>query len=185
MYGSKILTQVSFPVEKNDPELKQLIADMRATLANIPTGVGLAAPQVGVLKRVFLGEDNKVFINPIITTFGKETKMGEEGCLSIPRIYAPVRRSKKVTVTWRDQRWAEHSEEFEGTLLNEGTPDEKETLEAIVIQHELDHLDGILFTEKTGDVYKQRMRADLQKFLKREMPYTVNYPVVFQEGNGD
>lgn len=118
------------------PEIRQLVADMAQTMEEA-YGVGLAAPQIGELIRLFVydvGEGPKAVINPrILRTSGEET--GSEGCLSIPRLHGDVPRAVKVTATWLDQ----HGRKVRKTL---------EGFTARVFQHEYDHLFGILFTDK-------------------------------------
>jgi peptide deformylase len=155
---AKVLTQKSKLVTDFGPKLKHLIADMVDTLEACvdPVGVGLAAPQIGVALRIFIcrpdsKSKSRVFINPeilqiqpFIKTTGQtaKKKLGEskdealEGCLSIPRIWSPVTRPQQIKITWQDERGKHHQKDFEG-------------FEAVIIQHEIDHLNGILFTERS------------------------------------
>lgn len=140
------LIEPSTKVHKFDEKLHKLIADMHDTLAHTtdPKGVGLAAPQVGVNIRLFLAKPNdrvntKVFINPeIVTSEDGESKRTKksllEGCLSIPNIWGKVKRKKLVKLTWQDQHGKSYTKVFNGFV-------------ATIIQHEVDHLDGILFTK--------------------------------------
>lgn len=140
--GNPVLREVSQPVRKVNAEIKKLVAEMFDTLA-LEQGVGLAAPQVGVNKRVVIidcsHEGTKPFalINPeIIKASGKED--GDEGCLSIPGVFLPVSRATKIKVKARDindRQWIFEAEDFL----------------ARVIQHELDHLDGKLFVDHVKD----------------------------------
>lgn len=134
-------------VSRFDKKLKQLIHEMSQTLlATVdPKGVGLAAPQVGILKRLFLAKPTEkakisVFINPKITSESDEIRKRKaknkllEGCLSIPNVWGKVNRKRKVAVTYQDLGGKHYTKEFTGFL-------------ATIIQHEIDHLDGILFTK--------------------------------------
>jgi peptide deformylase len=140
-----VLRAVAAPVTNFDQQLKKLIAEMRETMYEAP-GIGLAAPQVGVSSRVFVmdvSEDRSgfaAFVNPeIISRAGKE--QSEEGCLSIPGFRETIQRSKKVVV----RAQTETGEWFEC---------EAEELEAFCVQHELDHLNGVLFTDHLSRLKK-------------------------------
>ena len=145
--GDEILRKHSKPIKEMTPRLRQLIDDMFETMYD-DNGVGLAAPQVGILKRLFVidcgsAEDDKpcpyVFINPqILETEGEVTE--SEGCLSVPGRFAPVPRPERVKVRALDRNMKEFTLEAEGLL-------------ARCICHENDHLDGILYVDKaTGPV---------------------------------
>lgn len=134
-------------VKKIDKKLSEMIIQMKQTLdaTSDPIGVGLAAPQVGILLRIFLVEARKdgkclVFINPKIESFVDEVTVKKrkrrvlEGCLSIPTIWGRVKRKKEVTVTYQNEKGKHLKKTFKGFL-------------ATVIQHEIDHLEGILFTK--------------------------------------
>lgn len=137
----EILRKRSKEVESIDNKVRELVLDMLDTMYK-NDGVGLAAPQVGILKRIIvydIGEGPKVMVNPVITkTSGMQT--GEEGCLSSPNVFGMVDRPAIVHVKAFD---------IEG---KEVTVKAKE-LEAIVICHETDHLDGVLFLDKAYDLY--------------------------------
>lgn len=140
--GDRILTKTSRPVEEMTPKLRKLIDDMLDTMYD-SFGVGLAAPQVGMLKRIVVidvGDGPYVLINPVITeTSGEQT--GEEGCLSLPGKSGIVTRPNVVTVEALD----EEMKPF--TLTGEG-------LLARAICHECEHLDGILYVEHVqGEVH--------------------------------
>lgn len=157
-YGAKVLTEKAAPVTTFDEDLARLVADMFETMYDAP-GVGLAAPQVGVSKRLFVMDCSKehdrrfVFINPeIVLTEGLQT--GDEGCLSFPGIYFEVERAARVVVRAQNVR----GEWFEGDFLD---------LEARCVLHEYDHLEGDLFIDKASPLRRELIRRKIQK-LKRE-----------------
>ena len=159
-YPSSILRGKSVPVQPNDESIKQLVENMAETMYAAP-GIGLAAPQVGVLKRVVVidisnKDDGKknliVLINPKIKC-SEEKIVGEEGCLSIPEVYGDVLRSKTVEVNFFDYTGKERQLTAEGLL-------------ARVIQHEVDHLDGILFIDRMSKVKRDLLKAKLRKLSK-------------------
>ena len=153
------LRAIAEPIAQIDDEIKQLAKDMLDTMYEAP-GIGLAAPQVGELKRIVVmdlakeGEtpDPIVMVNPEILKYSDETVVTEEGCLSIPELYYDVERPAEVTVRYTD---------LEGKVI------ERDAIErlAICIQHELDHLDGVLYID-----YLSRLKRDrvLKKFQKAE-----------------
>ena len=151
-YGEPVLREKALPVKEVNPEILNLIKDMAETMYT-DSGVGLAAPQVGVSKRIIIidGEEDGliVLINPMIVKSEGEV-VAEEGCLSVPGIYSQVKRASKVTVK----------------ALNEnGDPIEitKEALTARALQHEIDHLDGILFIDRIGRMERQILLNKLKK----------------------
>ena len=151
-YGEPVLREKSLPVKEITPEILNLIRDMAETMY-AASGVGLAAPQVGVTKRIIIidGEEEGliVLVNPMMVKSEGEV-IEEEGCLSIPGVYSEVKRSLKVTVK----------------ALNEsGDPIEitKEGLMARALQHEIDHLEGILFVDRIGKVKRQLLLNKLKK----------------------
>lgn len=151
-YGDPILREKALLVEEITPDILNLIKDMAETMY-ADSGVGLAAPQVGVSKRIItIDEDEEkllVLLNPeIIKSEGEAVE--EEGCLSVPGVYSEVKRSLKVAVK----------------ALNEnGDPIEitKEGLTARALQHEIDHLNGILFIDKIGRMERQILLNKLKK----------------------
>ena len=159
-YGEPVLEQKSEPVAEFDtPELRQLVADMWETMY-AAKGVGLAAPQIGLKKRISVidisvGEneaDKIVIINPeIVSREGKQT--GEEGCLSIPGFREPVSRASKVSVRARNEKGE--------TIELEG-----EELLARAFQHEIDHLDGILFINHLSSLKRDIIRLKIKKLHK-------------------
>ena len=151
-YGESILREKSLPVEEITPEILNLIKDMAETMYTA-SGVGLAASQVGVPKRIILvdGEEDGliVLINPMIIKSEGEVA-AEEGCLSVPDIYSQVKRSSKVTI----KALSENGDPIE--ITNEG-------LIARALQHEIDHLDGILFIDRIGRMERQILLNKLKK----------------------
>lgn len=153
------LTTACEPVEAIDGALKGLMDDMLDTMYAAP-GIGLAAPQVGVLKRFFVvdvGEDEardpRFFINPEITARSDTKSVYEEGCLSLPKQFADVERADTVSVRYQDRTGTERTLEADGML-------------ARCIQHEMDHLDGILFTDHLS-MLKRRMILRRMAKVKR------------------
>jgi peptide deformylase len=146
------------PVTEFDDELRRLVADMFETMYEAP-GIGLAATQVDVHKRLLVmdvSEDRSrpmVLINPEILEAEGEEEM-DEGCLSVPGCYEPVRRAGKIRVRARN----EHGETFEI---------EAEGLEAVCIQHEMDHLEGKLFVDYLSNFKRERIRKKLEKQKKQ------------------
>ncbi len=150
------------PVESISPEIGQLAEDMLETMYEAP-GVGLAAPQVGVLQRLFVMDCVKeedasprplVLINPEIVSTSDEVNTYEEGCLSIPEQYAEVTRPARVVMRWTGLDGKVQEEEFDG-------------LWATCAQHELDHLNGKLFIDYLGALKRGMITRKMAK-LKRE-----------------
>ena len=151
LLGSPVLREASAPVAAVDDEVRRFVADLFETM-HAAKGVGLAANQVGVARRIAVVEaegERLVLINPKITAaLGRET--GEEGCLSIPDYYADVTRPAQVTVEALD----EQGQRWEKTLTG---------LPARAVQHEIDHLDGILFLDHLSLLKRKRMLAKYKK----------------------
>lgn len=150
-FGDPALRQHARPVEKLTDIHQQLIDDMLETMREAP-GVGLAAPQVGVLERIFVWEvddEHGAVINPRIVSSSADTAEEEEGCLSLPGLYYPVERPAAVVVEGTDRH---------------GQPVKLDASELLarVCQHEIDHLDGVLFVDRLPDQLKrealQRLR---------------------------
>jgi peptide deformylase len=166
LFGDPVLTQRSDPVTRFDAELVRFGDDLLETL-RAAHGAGLAAPQVGVLKRMFAydippdeetGEHpHGVLVNPVITRWEGEQD-GEEGCLSFPGLYYACRRAMSVSATAQDVRGQALELEGEGLL-------------ARCIQHEIDHLDGVLFIERLS-------RGDRKRALRqwREREFDLELP---------
>ena len=155
IYGSQTLRNKSVDITPDYPDLKKLIDDMFLTLDEA-SGVGLAAPQIGKNIRLFIvdctpwGEDDpaladykKVFINAEIYEVSEETDLFNEGCLSLPGLHEDVRRPVAIRMRYLDENFVEHDEEFDG-------------YPARVIQHEYDHLDGILYIDRGDPDFKAK-----------------------------
>jgi len=155
------LRKVADPVAAIDAGVRALADDMLATMYDAP-GIGLAAPQIGVMKRVFVmdcaGKDEApepmVMLNPEIVAASAETVIGEEGCLSIPDVYEDVTRAARIRLRWLglDGKVREH--DFDDRW-------------SICAQHELDHLNGKLFIDYLSPVKRTMITARMKK-LKRE-----------------
>ena len=152
-----VLKSKSTPVEAVDDSLRALMDDMLETMYAAP-GIGLAAVQVGEAKRVIVmdlareGEapQPKYYVNPEITWASEETLPYEEGCLSVPEIYDEVDRPAKVKLKYLDYTGAQIEEEAEG-------------LYAVCIQHEMDHLEGVLFIDHLSRLKRDRAVAKVKK----------------------
>lgn len=161
IYPDPRLRQVAEPVEAVDDEIKQLVDDMAETMYAAP-GVGLAAPQIGVSKRIFvidtaIDDDEPsqlmVFINPKFVV--KEGEISwEEGCLSFPDIHEEIRRSGRVVVHALDREGSPFEVEAEG-------------LPAVALQHEYDHLEGVLIVDHVSYFKRRQIDRDLKKRAKR------------------
>ena len=157
------LKKIATPIVDLSDELRVLADDMLATMYEAP-GIGLAAPQIGVLERLIVldcvkeeGADPRhvAMFNPEITASSDELSVYDEGCLSIPEIYAEVTRPAEVSVRWMGLDGAEHNETFDG-------------LWATCVQHEIDHLNGKLFIDYLKPLKRQMITRKMQK-LKREL----------------
>jgi peptide deformylase len=152
LYGDPVLRQVATPVREITAEIKRIIADMTETMWH-QVGIGLAAPQVGLPYRILVMDDGKggaqALINPEIES-RSGTIREEEGCLSLPGIFGVVERSKTITVRAMDADGKPVSLEATG-------------LKARIVQHELDHLDGVLFIDRLPPVTRDRIKKKIQK----------------------
>lgn len=160
-YGHPVLKKVAQDIDKDYPELEQFIRDMFETMY-FAEGVGLAAPQVNKSIRVFVMDAShyadeipevkdfkKVFINAHIIDRTGDEKLVEEGCLSIPHIREEVWRKNDIHIEYYDENWQFHTETYSGMI-------------ARIIQHEYDHLDGILFVDKVSMLRKTLLKRKLQ-----------------------
>ncbi len=160
------LREISAPVETVDDAVRGLVADMFETMYAAP-GIGLAAIQVGVPKRILVIDlqepeeeggdpvkDPRVFINPEILQCSNREVPYSEGCLSVPDQYAEVERPDRIRARWLDEKGGAHEEEIEGLL-------------AVCLQHEMDHLNGILFIDHLSRLKREMLLKKLSK-LRRE-----------------
>ena len=172
-YGDPVLKKVCEPIEKDYPNLSELIENMWETMYNA-SGVGLAAPQVGLPIRLFVVDtgDNddeprykKVFINAQILEESGEPWGFTEGCLSIPEIREEVFRKPNIVISYYDENWEKHEENVSGFA-------------ARVIQHEYDHIDGILFTDHLTSLKKQLLKKKLTNITKGDVDieYRMKFP---------
>ena len=161
------LKKVAAPVETVDAEVRRLAADMLETMYEAP-GIGLAAPQVGVPKRLIVVDvapegsqpAPHVLINPQLTWVSEEDATYNEGCLSLPEHYADVARPRAIKLTYLDRQGEPRKLEAEGLL-------------ATCIQHEIDHLDGILFVDHISALKRNMILRKLLKAKKQGAPATV------------
>lgn len=156
------LKKVCADVNSVDDDIRRLADDMIATMYDAP-GIGLAAPQVGVLNRLIVMDAQRdpeaprkpmALINPVVTWASDELNVYEEGCLSIPDQYAEVTRPARVRVRWTSLTGAEEEQDFDG-------------LWATCVQHEIDHLNGKLFIDYLGPMKRSMITRKMEK-LKRE-----------------
>lgn len=185
-YGDPVLRKVAKDIEKDYPELDVLIANMFETMYKA-SGIGLAAPQIGLPIRLFIvdlepfSEDDdfteqektvfkefkKVFINArIIDEQGKSWSFNE-GCLSIPDIREDVSRKGTISIRYQDENFVEHTDTYDGII-------------ARVIQHEYDHIEGILFTDKLSSLKRRLLKGKLNSISKGniDVDYKMRFPVV-------
>ena len=163
-YGHPTLRKVAQRVSKDYPNLKELIDNMFETMYNAD-GVGLAAPQIDLsIRLVTIGvrpydektdsygepTDVHVLINPEILEFKGEKKYFNEGCLSVPDIHEDVLRPERIVLQWRDENWEEHTEEIDGLF-------------ARIAQHEIDHLDGKVFTDRLSPLRRTMLKRRLSE----------------------
>lgn len=174
-YGDNILRKEAEEFHRDSEDLTKLVEAMYDTMNNA-NGVGLAAPQIGLSKRLFIIDSTKmeeeegkgikrVFINPeILDEYGEEWSF-EEGCLSIPDVHGDILRPEKLTIRYFDELWNEYEEEFD-------------SMTARVIQHEYDHLNGVLFTDYIKGLKKQMLRAKLLNISKGSVKadYRMRFP---------
>jgi peptide deformylase len=190
-YGSPILKKLSDEITPEYPKLKELIANMFETMYN-SSGVGLAAPQIGLNIRLFIVDASpfaeeyegdsryekspdydflmgfkKVFINPVIIDEKGDEWGFEEGCLSIPNIREEVMRKPIIKVRYLDENFKEQTEIFDG-------------IPARIIQHEYDHIEGILFTDHLSPLKKRTLKRKLEAIAKGQVnvKYKMKFPVL-------
>ncbi|MBM3455411.1 MAG: peptide deformylase [Bacteroidetes bacterium] len=184
-YGDPVLKKDTQEIDDSYPNLKSLISDMFETMYEAK-GVGLAAPQIGKSIRLFIvdgapfadaeGDEpdpraagietfKKVFINPIIEEESGSKWLFQEGCLSIPKIRENVSRHEKLCISYYDENWDFHEENFDGYA-------------ARIIQHEYDHLEGILFTDHLNPLKKKLLQKKLQNISSGDISiaYKMKFP---------
>ena len=175
IYGHPVLRKVAEDIDKDYPDLPQLINDLFETLYR-SEGLGLAAPQIGKSIRIFvidgkpigddepdLAEFKKVFINAHVKERYGDPELMTEGCLSIPNLREEVNRESHIQLTYYDENWVYHDESFNG-------------YKARIIQHEYDHLDGILFTDKVSPLRKRLLKGKLNAISKGK--FEVDYKTI-------
>lgn len=183
-YGDPVLRKVGVEIDKDYPELEKLIANMKETMYNAH-GVGLAAPQIGKAirlflvdaspfaddeeleeeERKFLADFNHVFINPKILKEEGDEWPFNEGCLSIPDVREDVFRQEQITIEYQDEKFETHTMTLNG-------------LAARVFQHEYDHIEGILFTDKLSSLKKRLIKKKLENISKGKInpEYRMRFP---------
>ncbi|MGC1471243.1 MAG: peptide deformylase [Psychroserpens sp.] len=185
-YGDPVLRKKAEPITKDYPHLDQLLENMKETM-NGAFGVGLAAPQVGLPIRIFLvdtqafAEDDefteaeqkalknfqRTFINAEILEEEGDEWAFNEGCLSIPDVREDVFRQPKVTITYQDENFKTHTEVYDGLI-------------ARVVQHEYDHIEGVLFTDKLSSLKKRLIKGKLANISKGKInvDYRMRFPLL-------
>lgn len=178
-YGDPVLKKLAEDIDENYPELNQLIENMFETMY-AANGVGLAAPQIGLPIRLFVvdaspfsdDDDNlkdfkKVFINAHIEEQTGDKWAFNEGCLSIPDIREDVSRHQSILINYYDENWVNHTQTFSG-------------LAARVIQHEYDHIDGKLFTDRINPLRKTMLKGKLDAISKGavKVDYKMRFPLM-------
>jgi len=183
-YGDPVLRKVGIEIDKEYPQLEKLIENMKQTMYNA-SGVGIAAPQIGKAIRLFiidaspfaededlsdedrkiLADFNHVFINPKITEEKGDEWVFNEGCLSIPDVREDVFRQEEVTFEYQDENFEKHTRTLNG-------------LAARVFQHEYDHIEGILFTDKLSTLKKRLIKKKLENITKGKIKidYRMRFP---------
>ena len=173
-YGQPVLRKKASDIDAQYPDLNALIDNMFETMYD-SNGIGLAAPQVGLSIRLFLVDGSEiedinpkgfkeVFINPVIEEeFGTEWEF-EEGCLSIPDVRAHVKRKGELTIRYFDRNWNEHTKTFNG-------------MAARIIQHEYDHIEGVLFTDRISPLKRNMLKRRMEGISKGRV--NVDYKMKF------
>ena len=172
LYGNSVLRERAVEIVKGEVDVKKLSEDMFETMHNAD-GIGLAAPQIGVSKRIFVvdgsmleDEDMKdfkeVFINPSIESETGDAWEFEEGCLSIPAVRGDVSRKSNIHITYFDEEWNKKTMEYDG-------------MRARVIQHEFDHINGKLFVDYLPSLKRKLLKNKLSEILRGKVD--VNYNI--------
>ncbi len=166
VYGDPVLKKKAQDINKGEIDVKALSQDMFETMESA-SGIGLAAPQIGKSIRMFVVDGTpiedeemegfrKVFINPQMIEETGEPWAFEEGCLSIPNIREDVSRKESIKIKYYDEDWNLHEEEYDG-------------MKARIIQHEYDHIEGILFTDYLTPLKKRMLKGKLTNITKGKM----------------
>ena len=185
-YGDPVLKKKALEIDKDYPKLEALIANMYETMYGA-SGVGLAAPQIGLAIRIFLvdaspfAEDEdltedekaqlkdfkKTFINPVILEEEGDEWVFNEGCLSIPDVREDIFRQPKIKIQYQDEDFNTNVEEYDGLI-------------ARIIQHEYDHIEGVLFTDKLSSFKKRLLKGKLQNISKGKIrvDYRMRFPAM-------
>ncbi len=178
-YGDPVLKKAAQEIDQNYPDLDKLIENMFETMYQAQ-GVGLAAPQIGESIRLFIvdaspfaeGDDGdpacedfkRVFINPVLFDENGEEWGFEEGCLSIPTIREEVQRKERLKIEYYDENWDLYEEELDG-------------MPARIVQHEYDHIEGVLFTDRISALKRTLLKGKLVDISKGDVD--VNYKMRF------
>ena len=184
--GSPVLRKVGVDIDKDYPNLNELLANMQETMENAQ-GVGLAAPQIGKAirlfivdtspfaadedleeaEREFLGNFKKIFINAKILKEEGNEWVFNEGCLSIPDVREDVFRQEKITIEYFDENFEKHTDVIDG-------------IAARVVQHEYDHIEGVLFTDKVASLKKRLIKKKLENISKGKIKvdYRMKFPLL-------
>ena len=185
-YGDPVLRKVGVNIDKDYPNLSELIENMKETMVNAQ-GVGLAAPQIGKAirlfiidtspfakdeeleenEREFLANFKKIFINAKIVKEEGDEWSFSEGCLSIPEIREEVFREERITIEYVDENFKKHTDTLDG-------------LAARVVQHEYDHIEGVLFTDKISSLKKRLIKKKLENISKGKVnpDYRMKFPLL-------
>jgi peptide deformylase len=151
-YGDPALRLIAHPVEDFDDDLRRLV-DRMIVLMHEAQGVGLAATQVGVLRRLFVFEPDedgpRAIVNPVIVERGEETLVDEEGCLSLQGVRVPVERATSIVLEGKDPN-------------GEDVRYELDAYASRIVQHELDHLDGVMIIDRTDDEHRKEALSTLR-----------------------
>ena len=175
VYGDPVLKKKAVDIVQGEIDLEELVEDMFETMYGA-SGVGLAAPQIGKSIRLFIvdgapleeeevADFKKVFINPIILEETGDDFVFEEGCLSIPHIREEVERPEKLTIRYLNENWEEKEEVYDG-------------MKARIIQHEYDHIEGVLFTDRLTPFKRRLLKGKLQNISKGKVKtdYRISFP---------
>lgn len=177
-YGDIVLKKAATPIESNSDQIQELITNMWDTMYNAK-GIGLAAPQIGQSLRLFIVDTQqlskvdenfdtgikRVFVNATIEEYNEDQSVEEEGCLSIPDIHADVERPTGINIHYLNEHFEPKVERFQG-------------YNARVIQHEYDHIEGVLFTDKINPLKKRLLKRKLEKIRKGKISpaYKMRFP---------